>query len=150
MKRTLEERFWEKVQTGAGCWEWLAVRDRRGYGQLGVNGKTRKAHRLSWEINNGPIPDGLFVCHHCDNPGCVRPSHLFLGTHQDNMRDMIEKGRGHGYTFLSSAERDWVRFLWERGRVVRGEGMARVRMSAEEIAREFGVTSQTILRIARR
>ena len=149
MKQPLGDRFGTKVQSGSGCWEWTGTRTKRGYGQLGVSGKTKWAHRVSWEINNGPIPDGLFVCHHCDNPPCVRPSHLFLGTHQDNMRDMAEKGRGHWKTFLSPAEREWVRFLWGRGRVVRGEGMARLKMSTHELAREFGVTSQTILRIAR-
>ena len=97
---TLEERFWDKVAfLGAGldeCWEWTASRLPWGYGVIGrgrKDGKSRLAHRVSWELENGPIPEGMCVLHHCDNPGCVNPSHLFLGTNMDNTQDMISKGR---------------------------------------------------------
>jgi hypothetical protein len=95
---SLAERFWAKVQRGTGCWEWTgAVLNRAwpyGVIQRGQRGEgTIVASRLSWELANGPISDGLWVLHRCDNPRCVRPSHLFLGTDSDNKRDMIAKGR---------------------------------------------------------
>ena len=92
MKRTLEQRFWAKVDSGNACWEWTAGKI-KGYGQIQVNGKQKLAHRISWELHNGPIPKNLCVCHHCDNPGCVNPDHLFLGTQKDNMRDKLKKAR---------------------------------------------------------
>lgn len=89
-----EVRFWTSVKSSAGCWEWMKGRsDERGYGVTADVGRKLQAHRASWELHYGPIPEGLFVCHKCDNPPCVRPDHLFLGTHLDNMRDMIAKGR---------------------------------------------------------
>ena len=99
-KYTLEQQliaFWQKVDRSGGddaCWEWLAG-TRGGYGLMRWRGKTTSAHRVSWELAHGSIPDGLDVLHSCDNPRCVYPAHLFLGTHQDNMVDMLRKGRGN-------------------------------------------------------
>lgn len=96
--RSLAEKFWPKVEKAEpdGCWEWKANRDRGGYGRMTVAGTPRKidsAHRVAWQLTNGPIPDGLWVLHRCDNRGCVNPAHLFLGTRTDNVRDMMAKGR---------------------------------------------------------
>lgn len=89
----LETRFWRHVECSAGCWLWTGQRNVKGYGRIENAGRRRRAHRVSWELHNGPIPDGLLVCHRCDNPSCVRPDHLFLGTQVDNMRDCASKGR---------------------------------------------------------
>lgn len=92
-ERPIEERFWEKVKKTSECWLWTAAVDRKGYGRIGLGPDLLGAHRYSWELAYGPIPDGMAVLHHCDNPLCVRPEHLWLGTIADNNRDMIKKGR---------------------------------------------------------
>lgn len=89
-------RFWAKVdkRSKAECWPWLGSTNSRGYGSLWVMGKLTAAHRISWSLfNNREIPGGMFVLHNCDNPRCVNPTHLFLGTQFDNMRDCCSKGR---------------------------------------------------------
>ena len=78
----------------SGCWLWTQALKGDGYGHKHYEGKYQSAHRISWKLNRGPIPDGMFVLHHCDVMRCVNPDHLFLGTHEDNMRDAHEKGRG--------------------------------------------------------
>lgn len=90
----VEQRFWKKVnRPSEGCWEWLGAKS-VGYGRIfGRNNKLLLAPRFSWELVNGPIPNGLFICHTCDNPGCVNPNHLFLGTAKDNALDKVRKGR---------------------------------------------------------
>jgi hypothetical protein len=91
--KTLEERFWLRVRKSEGCWEWTGARSPQGYGVLRVSESARLAHRISWELGHGKIPPGLNALHRCDNPGCVRPDHLFIGTHADNTADMVTKKR---------------------------------------------------------
>jgi hypothetical protein len=95
---TPEQRFWPRVRKSTGCWEWTGGRYKSGgYGQFKASVGQVRAHRFSWELHNGPIPDGMWVLHRCDNPPCVRPEHLYLGTVRENVRDMIERGRGAGH-----------------------------------------------------
>lgn len=91
------DRFWRQVNKTDSCWEWTgAAKSKKGYGQIGLGGRGAKqelVHRFSYLINKGPIPDGLVVMHACDNPKCVNPEHLSLGTASDNIRDAVAKGR---------------------------------------------------------
>jgi hypothetical protein len=94
--RTLEERFWEKVEnsSGADCWQWLGHTKLKGYGYFNIGNRiSTQAHRVAWKLRRGPIPEGMCVLHRCDNPGCCNPSHLFVDTQAANMEDMVAKGR---------------------------------------------------------
>jgi hypothetical protein len=95
--RTTPETFWAQVQKqDNGCWLWTGPLGRRGYGKVMVNHTRWQAHRYAWTLHRGSIPAGLYVCHNCpggDNPTCINPDHLFLGTDADNQRDSIAKGR---------------------------------------------------------
>ena len=95
---TLMARFLEKVDKTATCWIWRGAIESKGYGRVTVRYRNLGAHVLSWMLHHGPIPDGLQVLHNCpdgDNPSCVNPDHLWLGTQTENIRDMFVKGRGH-------------------------------------------------------
>jgi len=131
--KSLEERFWEKVDKTADCWVWTAS-CASGYGRIcrgGHSGPQVQSHRLSWEIHNGPIPEGLQVLHHCDNKKCVRPDHLFLGSQLDNMRDMIFKGRHcHGEA---------------RSKLVRGEQSGNAKLTERQVQDMKSYLSQGVL-----
>jgi len=120
--RPAEDRFWEKVNKTRGCWLWTACcqgdtkSKAGGYGSFRVQGKNVTAHRYSWILHNGPVPDGLHVLHDCDVRTCVNPRHLYLGTHQDNMRDRTERqrltpivGEGHANSKLTDDDVRWIR-----------------------------------------
>lgn len=135
-------RFWEKVHvpSGEGCWEWLGAVKDTGYGVLRIPGQRKNAlaHVFSWELHKGDAK-GLWVLHRCDNRRCVRPDHLFLGTHADNMKDMAEKGRSKSpRPQLAKDER--VSLLAELS-----EGQLTYGMLSEK----YGVSTRTITRIAR-
>lgn len=119
------QRFLRRMPTpNGGCWLWPGATGDRGHGVLGAGGRGEgllRAHRLAFEMFVGPIPDGLHVCHHCDEPRCCNPAHLFLGTDADNMRDMALKGRGckspNGYPFGAKPDGNrWRASCWRDGR----------------------------------
>jgi hypothetical protein len=146
-RRPLAERFWEKVDKGGpdDCWEWTASRDRFGYGRISTRPDfIDKAHRVSYELHRGPIPEGMCVCHDCpdgDNPSCVNPAHLFLGTHQDNMDDMNAKQRGAFGERCGSAKLTEPRVLAIRA--IEGA-------TVTAIAAQFSVSQETVAKILRR
>ena len=90
-------RFWEKVEKRPnGCWIWTSYVNKDGYGMLSYSGKTERSHRFVWMMEYGEIPAGMCICHKCDNPACVNPDHLFLGTQRQNIVDMCSKERQRG------------------------------------------------------
>src|SRR5437899_2411616 len=93
LRDNLQRRLTKYTKRQLGCWIWQGATNSMGYGRLHWSGTTVLAHRAAWFVANGPIPDHMCVCHRCDTPLCVRPSHLFLGTHSDNMKDSYAKGR---------------------------------------------------------
>lgn len=137
-KLSREEAFASLVSRAKGCWLWTGYRMKNGYGQFWHRGEFRLAHRASFEIHVGPIPPGLFVCHRCDNPQCVNPEHLFLGTNADNLRDAAAKGRMHPGERTAQAvlTEDLVREL--RRRWV--PHVVSIRM----LSREFGVSESAV------
>lgn len=143
-----EERFWQYVTKTRTCWLYQNV-GRRGYGKLLVSGRHMRANRFSWQLHFGPIPEGLIVCHKCDNPSCVRPSHLFLGTHADNAADRDRKGRyvvagtanrargeRHHNTSLTEADIRKIRRLYAKGALSQGK-----------IGATFGIGQTAVSRI---
>jgi hypothetical protein len=129
-----------------GCWLWQGTKGGKGYGQICRDGKTVGAHRASWEMNYGPIPSGLFVCHHCDTPACVNPAHLFLGTNQQNMLDCIKKGRFY-FNVQSGVENGKTRLTAQQVRSII-ERLATTPVKA--LAKEYGVSLTCIYDIKER
>ena len=113
------QRFWRYVEKTETCWLWTGGTNGYGYGRLWVRGHFVGTHRVSFSMHVGPIPDGLCVLHTCDVPACIRPDHLFLGTHRDNMHDMVQKKRHWPYTHpdcLAKGDRNGSRTHPERVR----------------------------------
>lgn len=150
------QRFWDKVDRKGEneCWEWQGCTNNLGYGFIKINRRVRRTHRISWELIYGEIPDGLHVCHHCDNRKCCNPKHLFLGTHQENMQDRDRKGRqalkrprspqktGSGAYFAKLTD-EQVRELRLRCKNEKG-------LSYKQLANDYGIHRQTLYRIIKR
>lgn len=141
------QKFWSRVRYGADCWEWTGPPGDVGYGTMSVSGKQRRCHRIAWVLEHGAEPEkGLCVLHRCDNRLCVRPDHLFAGTHRDNIADMNHKGHGsrpplhvgerHPQAKLTRVDVETIRHLLIGGAV------------QKELARRFSVTPTAINNIA--
>jgi hypothetical protein len=138
--RALGERFWEKVTKTNGCWLWIANSNKKGYGRFWINGRNEFSHRVSWMLHFVEIPHGMLVLHKCDNPSCVNPAHLFLGTDADNQSDKKEKGRS------AKGERNGNRKLTnEQVRVIRKSVG-----SPQELATQFNIDKTQIYNIISR
>lgn len=140
--RSLEERFWSKVDKSGSCWLWKASCYPTGYGAFGSE-KVQRAHRVAWELTFGKIPDGLYVLHHCDNPPCVNPNHLWLGTQADNLADMVKKGRAIYGEAIGNSK-------LTTGNVLRIRELRTKGMSVILLARLFGISHQHVSKIVLR
>ena len=150
--KTIHDRFMDKVspEPNSGCWLWTAFTRKDGYGQFRFEGRTQAAHRVAWQLYNGPLDrgasgSGVCVLHKCDNPACVNPDHLFTGSNADNVKDMVAKGRNQkcmgqdaSMAKLTDADIITIRLL------------ARMGKPQNEIATMFNVDNSTISDIKRR
>jgi hypothetical protein len=143
---TLPERYERYVvRVAQGCWGWTASTNAWGYAQLG----SVYAHRLSYEIHHGPIPDGKWVLHRCDNPPCTNPDHLFLGTHDDNMADATAKGRMNGRPNRPRGEQVKTSKL-TAGKVREMRALAAAGRSTQALAAQFGVSDDCVRSVVTR
>ena len=137
-------RFWIRVnKTSDGCWNWTGAKTSQGYGVvwiIGGKGKRIYAHRKSWEIIHGAVPATMEVLHHCDNPSCVRPGHLFLGTQADNMADMNRKGR---LRVLRGEENCWAKLNAAAVKIIRSMVPFETG-DVPELAQQFGVSVASV------
>lgn len=151
-------RFWSKVDRNGPahpynidkgpCWLWMAYRRQSGYGQIGIGNKLYVTSRVAWEIANGPIPAGrIFVCHTCDNPPCVNPGHLWLGSDLDNVRDCWTKGRGVvGPRAKREKHYGWTITDDERAECVR---LTNLGYTSREVGTRYGVSERLVDKIRR-
>jgi hypothetical protein len=138
-RSSLSDRYWKFAVKTEGCWGWNGSTDENGYGRVSAYTDDDRwvphlAHRISWELHNGPIPDGLLVLHQCDNPPCSRPDHLFLGNQLDNMQDCVSKGRRPRGEQSHTAKVTEAQVIEMRLRFAAGE------RNYSKLGREYGIS----------
>ena len=147
------KRFWDKVKKTKTCWNWTGANRGNGYGCMRINKKMISSHRLSWELHFGKIHKNKLVCHTCDNRACVNPKHLFLGSHRDNTRDSMLKGR-HKLPDGSnrvSGERQWCHKLtWKLVRKIRDDYKNDNSLTHRGLAKKYGLAYSAIGSMLRR
>lgn len=141
-RKSIQERFWSKVDRSGDCWIWTAYRGITGYGIVGVDRRVQKAHRVAWQLTHGPIPHGACVLHRCDNPPCVNPAHLFLGTQAENVADRDAKGR---HVPMSGERHGCAKLTTDQVIAIRADPRIH-----RLIAADYGVARTVISRIRRR
>jgi DNA-binding XRE family transcriptional regulator len=135
-----ELKFWRFVEKSNSCWLWIGRKSPKGYGELSYKQHRQRAHRVAWQMANGPIPDGMIIRHSCDNPPCVRLGHLLIGTIADNNRDKAERGR------IKGAQCPWAKLTMAQATAIRGE-YSNGHITQTELGNKFGVSQDTISRI---
>ena len=150
MSDTFLGRFFSKINYTDTCWLWKGYVMSNGYGSVAKGSSRRKesrtilAHRASWIVHFGPIPEGMFVCHECDIGRCVNPAHLWLGNHQQNMDDMMRKGREAHNIGMFSGERSYkAKLTWDQVIEIRRDYIP-YKMSAPMLAKRYGVVQSVI------
>ncbi len=143
-KQNILVRFWKLVDIRNGpCWGWIGYKNKKGYGCFKVDKKVLKAHRFSYMKYIGPIPSGLCVCHKCDNPSCVNPNHLFVGTNHDNIIDKVNKKR-----CAKGEKHSRLKLTWKQVKEIRLTFIKRDRIFGSiALSKKYNVNSSTILRI---
>jgi hypothetical protein len=145
---SIEERFWKKVRKTKKCWLWVGGHAVKGYERIWFNGKVQPAARVCWQLYKGSIPDGLQVCHTCDNTSCVRLKHLFLGTPKENTQDMISKGRQRFPGGKRGEENATSILTWKKVRLIRRIWKTRTsKMTKAALGRRFNVDRNTIRQV---
>ena len=147
-KRNVPSDIWKKIQKGSGdeCWNWIGMVDGCGYGMMKIKQRGYRTHRIAYELTYGDIPEGLCILHSCDNPACCNPKHLRIGTHKDNMKDMLDKGRrfktekeNNPNHKLIQCQVDEIRILYSLGNT-----------SYKKLGKKFHVTDVQIGNIVRK
>lgn len=141
-------RFWSKVEKTEGCWLWVGAKGRLGYGNIEYSGRCFSAHRIAYEMLVGVIPAGMEVCHRCDNRACIRPEHLFLGTHKENMADAVAKGRMVFAEPMLGENNHASRLFGRDIHYIRGLG--KIGFTQREVSKMYGVSQVTVGKIQRR
>lgn len=141
MKSKIDRLLGKREIAANGCWEWRGCLTQKGYGRFKMDGQCFLAHRASWLLQRGEIPAGMCVCHHCDNPACINPDHLFLGTNEDNVKDRVLKGRSARSDGEHNAN---AKLSWSDVYFIRSSDK-----TSTELAGQYGLTIAAVAKVKR-